>query len=830
MKQLLKKPLKLVIILFTSFLLVLVTIFVLTSNTLKKNQLDALIQSRDLAVSEIEQEFSQIESIIMSVNSFIQTQSDLTGLLSYLESIDEQYPLISSIYFGMPDKTMINSSGFVPPPTFDLTTRLWYQMSIAEESVVFTDAFINATNDRVIITGAFAVYDTDTLIGVIGVDIDILAVTTFINDMTDNEGGYAFLYDNNNNIIAHSERISTDISLDSIELYSIPLSSITTDIGVTDSITIDSVKGIIAYDEITSANYTFGVFMSNSALYQNSIFFSFIGIWFLALLFAISAVTLIIYKLFINEPLNALILDIKKIDPKNKFKFRFFEGKKAKFKDARHALNELLDITVDYQKQAEHNLKEFALSNQKYNLLLGSASDIVFQTDRSFRYTEIYGSALALTGKTEAEFIGKTFQEVYGEKISGSILEKYYSALEGQKATFTWNFKSNISEVCFETVISPLYDINRDIVGVVGVTRDITEQQLRYEKVVHISNHDYLTNLYNRRYYIEELERLDILKQYPFGVMNIDVNGLKIINDAYGHATGDLALIKTGEILLQSCSKKYIVSRVGGDEFTVILPHTGEETTKKLREKLMKKFSEIKISNINLSVAIGYSIKVDNSIDVDEVRKLAENDMFRHKISERKSVKNKAISAILKTLTDKYDAEKIHSERVSEISLNIGKALKLNDEELNDLSTAALFHDIGKISIPDAIINKPGKLSKEEFEILKTHTDIGYEILRAADEYSELAIYASSHHERWDGLGYPKGLKGEEIPLFSRIISIADSYEAMTADRPYRKKQSNEYAVSELIKYAGTQFDYDLTKLYVEEVLHEKWDTQKCKK
>ena len=396
----------------------------------------------------------------------------------------------------------------------------------------------------------------------------------------------------------------------------------------------------------------------------------------------------------------------------------------------------------------------------------------------------------------------------------------------GSKRIYSWKFVIDKKVIYFETAMSPLYDLDNKIVGAVGVTRDITEQELRYQDMVSVSTHDYLTGLHNRRYYIERLQILDTLKEYPFGVMNIDVNGLKIINDAYGHSTGDNALIKTADVLLENIEKDYIVSRVSGDEFTIILPRSDEAMTKALKEKILNGFKDVRISNLELSVAIGYHVVNDRSKAIDEVRMLAENDMFRHKVSSRKSVKNKAISAILKTLTEKYEAERIHSKIVAEYSKKLGEALGLEMEDLRDLTTAAMFHDIGKISIPDDIINKPGKLSDREFEIMKSHTEVGYEILRAADEYSELAIHASSHHEKWNGKGYPRGLKGEEIPYFSRIICIADAFEAMTADRPYRAKQTDEYAASEIIKFAGSQFDPILAKVFVEEVLNKPWPKQ----
>ncbi|PKK96631.1 MAG: hypothetical protein CVV58_05385, partial [Tenericutes bacterium HGW-Tenericutes-3] len=187
------------------------------------------------------------------------------------------------------------------------------------------------------------------------------------------------------------------------------------------------------------------------------------------------------------------------------------------------------------------------------------------------------------------------------------------------------------------------------------------------------------------------------------------------------------------------------------------------------------------------------------------------------------SVRNHAIKAILQTLTDKYDEERIHSKRVSQLCVELGKQLNLDEDDINELEMAGMYHDIGKISIPDAILDKPSKLTDEEYDIMKSHTEVGYSILKAADEYSGLAEHALYHHERWDGKGYPKGLSGEDIPLFSRIICVCDSYEAMTAERPYKNKMDIDQAVAEIKRCAGTQFDPILARLFVEEVLKKSW-------
>ena len=177
------------------------------------------------------------------------------------------------------------------------------------------------------------------------------------------------------------------------------------------------------------------------------------------------------------------------------------------------------------------------------------------------------------------------------------------------------------------------------------------------------------------------------------------------------------------------------------------------------------------------------------------------------------------IQSILNTLTEKYNEEKVHSDSVSKYCKAVGEDMQLRKDEITELELAGMVHDIGKISLPDAILKKPGKLTEKEWEIIRNHTVNGYQILRAADKYSNIAEFAMSHHERMDGKGYPNGLKGEEIPLFSRIISVADAYEAMTSDRPYRKAMKKQEAIEELKKHSGTQFDSGIVELFIDKVL-----------
>lgn len=370
-------------------------------------------------------------------------------------------------------------------------------------------------------------------------------------------------------------------------------------------------------------------------------------------------------------------------------------------------------------------------------------------------------------------------------------------------------------QIILQLSITPLVREDQ-LSGYILHSEDITLERQEQKEIEYLSYHDYLTNLYNRRYFVSAYKKCLLEKKFPLGLMMMDINGLKIINDAYGHIQGDVAIKRVANVLKEAFDPSCVVARIGGDEFAILVPHKKPEEIQSYKEKIMKTVQQMSVGNIELSLAIGYELVMDEKTDIDELLSSAENFLYRHKIAVGSSVRNRAIKAILSTLTEKYEDEKIHSERVSYFCRKIGTQMGLSKDDVDILELAGMYHDIGKISIPDAILNKPARLTPDEYEIIKTHTLIGYQILKAADEYSGLAEYALSHHERWDGKGYPKGLMGTDIPLYSRIISVADSFEAMTADRPYRKGMSVDDAITELKRCMGTQFDPSIAQMFID--------------
>ena len=483
------------------------------------------------------------------------------------------------------------------------------------------------------------------------------------------------------------------------------------------------------------------------------------------------------------------------------------------------------EIVAMYNDITEKMKLELDIIKEKETLAftLNSIGDAVIATDAFGIITGINPIACELTGWNEEDAINKPFNEVFNitfedknKKIINPVEEALLTNKIVELANHTILISKDKTEYFIEDTASPIKNANGENIGVVLVFRDVTEKKKTEREVKYLSEHDYLTGLYNRRYFQNSFNQLLQNNQLPLGIMMIDVNGLKIINDAYGHNIGDKALKIVADVLKQTFSEEEIITRLGGDEFAVLISNSKHlNKIQNYKDEINEKLSNRPIKNIIISLAIGFANSTDSNNQLDEIFKSAENKMYRHKISEGVNVRSKAIKAILNTLTEKFALEKKHSELVSKYAYQIGKAMNLKDEDLKELKMAGLYHDIGKISIPDEILDKPGKLTKDEFEVIKTHTETGYQILRAADEYSDLAVHALHHHERWDGKGYPKGLKKTDIPLFSRIICIADAYEAMISKRPYKKAISRKDAIKELKRCAGTQFDPEIVKVFI---------------
>ena len=337
------------------------------------------------------------------------------------------------------------------------------------------------------------------------------------------------------------------------------------------------------------------------------------------------------------------------------------------------------------------------------------------------------------------------------------------------------------------------------------------------KEISYISYHDYLTGLYNRIYFEEEKKRLDTPRQLPISIIMGDINGLKLINDGFGHSKGDEVLIEIAEILKSCCRKEDIVSRIGGDEFGILLPKTDSKSAQQICNRIYDtcKGYALDGSSIYPSISVGYATKNISTETMDNILMVAEEYMSRHKLLESKSAHSSIIASIKVIMFEKSQETEEHAERMVQLSKSIGLAMSLADDQLNELDLLSTLHDIGKMSIDAKILSKPGKLSDEEWVEMRKHPEVGFRIAQATSELVPIAKLILCHHERWDGKGYPQGLAGEQIPLLSRIVTIADSFDAMTNDRVYRSAMTKGEAIEEIRRNSGTQFDPDISQLFL---------------
>lgn len=379
--------------------------------------------------------------------------------------------------------------------------------------------------------------------------------------------------------------------------------------------------------------------------------------------------------------------------------------------------------------------------------------------------------------------------------------------------------KRDGSVIWMNLSVSLIINTEEDPSYMICTFMDISERRSAEELMTYLTYHDPETGVSNRRYYEEQIRSLNTVENLPITLVLADVNGLKLINDAFGYFSGDAVLRKLSEILIRECPTSDLIARINGSEFIIVFTKTSRSMIDSIFYQVNRKISEESIENIQLSISVGIAIKSTIDEDIQKIYKEAKDRLDKEKLNDRTSMISKTISIIMSSLFEKNKREMYHSARVSEISEQIAIDMNLTKGEINKIRVAGLMHDIGKIGISDRVLNKVDPLSNEEWEEIQRHSEIGYRILSSANEFSEIAEYILSHHERWDGTGYPKGLKGKEIPYQSRIIAIADSFDAMTSDRTYRKALSYAEAFQEINLKSGSQFDPEIVDLFINKIL-----------
>lgn len=481
------------------------------------------------------------------------------------------------------------------------------------------------------------------------------------------------------------------------------------------------------------------------------------------------------------------------------------------------------------KERRETNIKYKAERNKFLQTLI-SIGDGVIVVDLAGKVTILNKVAEKLTGWTINEAKGRHYKEVFAlshENKELTINDPIDEVLKTDTVQQLGNHAILTSKhgvkYCLEDSAAPIKDYKGITNGVVLVFRDVTEKREQRDKIEYLSFHDSLTGLYNRMFFEAELKRLDTERNLPISIIFGDMNGLKLTNDIFGHDAGDQLLIKVAKVFKAVCRADDIVARVGGDEFTILLPKTNDDEAKNIISRIKEQFSKEKVEAIKGSISMGCDTKYNIDGDLTLIMNNAEKNMYFEKTLHRESYKDITIKSIIDTLYGNSPREKEHSENVSLICENIGKAMGMQEDEIRKLKEAGYLHDIGKIVLSDKILNKEEGLTDQEQHEMKQHPIVGYRILNSFDGTMDLAETILAHHENWDGSGYPKGLKGEEIPMLSRIISLAESYDEMT-NKYGNNPLSIDEAVKELKKLSSKKFDPNIVEIFADVITS--WRTE----
>lgn len=484
--------------------------------------------------------------------------------------------------------------------------------------------------------------------------------------------------------------------------------------------------------------------------------------------------------------------------------------------------NQIACLVVDISARCRAE-KDLANEKEWLAVTLESIAEGVIATDSSGRVIFLNQVAAEMLGWTQENAVGKQLSDLLNEVENMYVLKENrddsIDLIEGDTVELYDNMVCIVRDGkrrILSNSAATIRDKEGNDLGMVMVLGDITEKKKSEEKIQYLSYNDKLTGLYNRAFIDTILGDLNQEEQLPVSLIMGDINGLKLTNDVFGHQEGDKLLVTVAGILKRSCRDSDIVARWGGDEFLLILPRTGNEVAIKVCERIRKACKEADTDPITMSIALGTATRVKMQQDITEVFIWAEEQMYSNKLSESRIVRSEIIAGLEKTLCERSCENAEHSSRMKDMALKIAQSLNLNKSQLDELALLASLHDIGNVAIPQEILMKVEPLDADDWDKIKKHPEIGYRMAQSIPELRPIADAILAHHEYWNGSGYPQGLKGNEIPILARIISVIDAYDVMTHDCVYKKAVSDEQALAELRKCSGSQFDPQIVNVFID--------------
>lgn len=490
-----------------------------------------------------------------------------------------------------------------------------------------------------------------------------------------------------------------------------------------------------------------------------------------------------------------------------------------KLRQRRDEIGELARGYQQINRSLNRTISELEAGETRFRMITENMVDLVALTDLNGYLQYVSPSHETIIGWKVRHILGKcVFDAIHPDDIK-AVKEAYVQIVQTkQQGIFTYRCQRADGEYRWlETICKPLLDAKGQVVSLVTASRDIHERLQSEERIRYMAEHDTLTGLYNRSYFENQMRILDEQLVVPVSLIICDLDGLKFVNDTLGHQAGDELLLAVAEIIGNAAPEDSIAARIGGDEFAVLLPDYSDKLAAYVADNIRNAIARYNSTHPDiLSVSMGLAYRLTPDLSMPSVFKAADQQMDREKLLHNQSARSAVVDVVMSALEARDFVTEGHTDRLQDIATDIARRLNWPESRINDLALFARFHDIGKVGVPDSILFKEGRLTPDEFEEMKKHSEIGYRIAQSSPDLVHIADFILKHHEWWDGTGYPLGISGEDIPLECRIVAVADAYDAMNSHRPYRKALDYEQIIRELREGSGSQFDPTIIKIFLQ--------------
>lgn len=458
----------------------------------------------------------------------------------------------------------------------------------------------------------------------------------------------------------------------------------------------------------------------------------------------------------------------------------------------------------NYYPELQDKILDLERINSRNKALIMTIPDMLFVSDNKGHI-----SPFTVSQKNENPLVMRILRN---REVMADLREQIQQVVETrQLATYHFSIDLELRTHHLEARIHI-----SELEEILMIVRDMTEQVVLERQLRDLADKDTLTNLYNRRWFENYIKSFNQKETELMTLLLLDIDGLKMVNDTLGHMAGDYLLVAVSCILEQNFKNLGSVSRVGGDEFAIVIQDLDSDEIELLLKEMNEKVRQYNegVNGTKISLSYGVATHEAGPMNVELIFQEADNNMYQNKLLKTTSIHNNHVKTLMKALEAKDYITEGHADRMDDLATKIGNALHLPQNMLDRIQLLTKFHDIGKVGIPDSILKKEGSLNTDEWKVMRTHSSIGERIANESTELRDIAHLILKHHERWDGTGYPLNLAQKNIPLECRILAIVDAFDAMTNDRPYRKALPIEVAITEIETKAGSQFDPELVTIF----------------